>query len=128
MDKLKSYLSIIFFAFLGGLSRYYIGITCHDDGVIIANLTGCFLLSFLTYYVIERDILASWLNAGIGTGFIGSYTSFSSFTVTFVKLINSHQWFNAIIYFGISTVGGFLCVFLGYVLANKIAKKERGEF
>ena len=120
MEKLKNYLSVAFFAFFGGLGRYYLGVLWQSTGTIVANLLGCFLLSFLTYYVIELNILSGWLNVGLGTGFIGAFTTFSSFTVDFMKLIHAHLMIHAVVYLIISIFGGFLCVFLGYVLANKL--------
>ncbi|WP_407455510.1 fluoride efflux transporter FluC [Ligilactobacillus aviarius] len=128
MKKLKNYLSVAFFAFLGGISRYYLGKIWQSNGTIVANLVGCFLLAFLTYYVIERDLLAGWLNVGLGTGFIGAFTTFSSFTIDFMKLINAHQLVHAMIYLSISILGGFLCVVLGYILDSRVVKEEKGEF
>lgn len=128
MKKLKNYLSVAFFAFLGGISKYYLGKIWQSNGTIVANLVGCFLLAFLTYYVIERDLLAGWLNVGLGTGFIGAFTTFSSFTIDFMKLINAHQLVHAMIYLSISILGGFLCVVLGYILASRFVKEEKGEF
>ena len=57
----------------------------YSNGTLIANLTGCFLLSLLTYYIIEKEFLSNWINVGLGTGFIGAYTTFSSFTMDFVN-------------------------------------------
>lgn len=127
-DKVKNYLSVAFFAFFGGISRYYLGKIWQSSGTIVANLTGCFLLAFLTYYVIERDLLAGWLNVGLGTGFIGAFTTFSSFTVDFMKLVNTHHLIHALVYLSISILGGLLCVTLGYILASQLVKKEKGEF
>ena len=127
-DKIKNYLSVAFFAFFGGISRYYLGKIWQSSGTIVANLAGCFLLAFLTYYVIERDLLAGWLNVGLGTGFIGAFTTFSSFTVDFMKLVNAHHLIHAMFYLSISILGGFLCVILGYILASRLVKKEKGEF
>ena len=127
-DKVKNYLSVAFFAFFGGISRYYLGKIWQSSGTIVANLVGCFLLAFLTYYVIERDLLAGWLNVGLGTGFIGAFTTFSSFTVDFMKLVNVHHLIHAMVYLSISILGGFLCVTLGYILASRLVKKEKGEF
>lgn len=127
-DKAKNYLSVAFFAFFGGISRYFLGKVWQSNGTIIANLLGCFLLAFLTYYVIERDLLAGWLNVGLGTGFIGAFTTFSSFTVDFMKLINAHHVVHALLYLSISMVGGFICVTLGYILASKLVKRAKGEF
>lgn len=127
MEKLKNYLSVAFFAFFGGLGRYHLGVLWQSTGTIVANLLGCFLLSFLTYYVIELNILSGWLNVGLGTGFIGAFTTFSSFTVDFMKLIHAHLMIHAAVYLIISIFGGFLCVFLGYVLANKLVELRKEE-
>lgn len=80
--KFKDLLSIFFFGSLGSLSRY--GLTLLFPGkqtTLLINIIGCFLLSFLTYYVIEHNLLSGWMNAGIGTGFIGAFTTFSSFCI-----------------------------------------------
>ena len=127
-DKTKNYLSVAFFAFFGGISRYYLGKIWQSNGTIVANLIGCFLLAFLTYYVIESDLLASWLNVGLGTGFIGAFTTFSSFTVDFMKLIMANHYLHALLYLFISRIGGFLCVLCAYLLASKIISKKKDEF
>lgn len=127
-ESVKNYLSVAFFAFLGGLSRYYLGTIWQSGGTLVANLVGCFLLSFLTYYIIERDLLAGWINVGLGTGFIGSFTTFSSFTVDFVKMIHSGALIHALGYLSVSIIGGFGCVILGYVLTLKLVKLKKGEF
>lgn len=125
MEKLKNYISVAFFAFFGGLGRYYLGVAWQSTGTIVANLLGCFLLSFLTYYVIQLCLLPNWINIGLGTGFIGAFTTFSSFTVDFMNLIHSHLIVHAFIYLLISIVGGFICVLLGYILANKLVKLRK---
>lgn len=56
--KLKNIISVAGFAFIGGVLRYLLTIVTPGMGVLIANWLGCLLLSFLTYYVIERDLLA----------------------------------------------------------------------
>lgn len=127
-ESVKNYLSVAFFAFFGGISRYYLGKMWQSEGTLVANLIGCFLLSFLTYYIIECDLLAEWLNVGLGTGLIGSFTTFSSFTVDFVKMIHNGAMIHALGYLSISIIGGFGCVILGYVLALKLVKRKKGEF
>lgn len=127
-ESIKNYLSVAFFAFLGGISRYYLGIIWQSNGTLVANLVGCFLLSFLTYYIIERDWLAGWLNVGLGTGFIGSFTTFSSFTIDFVKMIHNDALIHALGYLSVSIIGGLGCVILGYVLALRLMKVKKGEF
>lgn len=122
--KIKNLISIAIFAFLGGCSRQLLSQWFSTTGIVIANLLGCFLLALLTYSVIERGILSDWLTTGLGTGFIGAFTTFSTFAVTIVKL--AHQEFNtALIYFIISAGGGLVMALLGFTMARNLGRRPR---
>lgn len=119
--KLKNIISVAVFGFAGGCFRYLLSMAFDAQGVLIANLLGCFLLAFLTYYVIERDLLAGWLNAGLGTGLIGAFTTFSSFTTTTINL-SQHSLFGAAIYLLLSMAGGLVMAGLGMLLARHLGR------
>lgn len=119
--KFRNIAAIAVFAFVGGLLRYLLSISLSEWGILVANLVGCFILSFLTYYVIERDLLAGWLNLGLGTGLIGAFTTFSSFATSVVKLSRSSLLIGGG-YFLVSLLGGFLAALLGYLLAQLLVK------
>lgn len=119
--KLKNVVSVAAFGFAGGYFRYLLSMAFDARGVLIANLLGCFLLAFLTYYVIERDLLAGWLNAGLGTGLIGAFTTFSSFTTTTIKL-GQHSLLGAGVYLLLSMVGGLVMAGLGMLLARRLGR------
>lgn len=118
--KLKNALSVAAFAFLGGAGRDIFSQCFSSAGILFANLLGCFLLAFLTYYVIERDLLAGWLDAGLGTGLIGAFTTFSSFATATVKL-GQGSVLVAGAYFLASALGGLVMAWLGFVLAKRLA-------
>lgn len=122
--KLTNLISVIVFAFLGGCGRFLLSSWLSTDWIIIANLLGCFLLSLLTYYVIERGIFTDWLTAGLGTGFIGAFTTFSTFATTTIKLAQQ-QWDGAVAYFLISAIGGFLMALLGFTLAKNLGRAAK---
>ena len=121
--KTKNILSVAGFAFVGGILRYFLTIVTPGMGILLANWLGCFLLSFLTYYVIERDLLAGWLNLGLGTGLIGAFTTFSSFTTTTIQLGQQDGRF-AIVYGLASLIGGLVLALTGYWLAKRIVEME----
>lgn len=121
--KIKDLISVAVFAFVGGILRYLLSNNLNEWGILIANLIGCFVLSFLTYYVIERDLLAGWLNLGLGTGLIGAFTTFSSFTTSVLSL-GKNGFLIASGYFLVSILGGFFAAFVGYLLARLLVRGE----
>ncbi|WP_251546583.1 fluoride efflux transporter FluC [Limosilactobacillus caecicola] len=122
--KLRNLIGVAIFGFCGGICRYLLSKWFNNSGIILANLLGCFLLAFLTYYVIERGLFAEWITVGIGTGFIGAFTTFSTFASTTAKLA-TQQFSSAITYFVISAGGGLLMASLGFWLARQIGRRNR---
>ena len=124
--NIKTIMSVAIGGFLGGITRYELSILLGDDGILYANLIGSFLLAFITYYFIERGLLAAWLNAGMGTGFIGAFTTFSSLATTIVKL-ESQGVIVSICYFLVSSLGGLTLALLGFMLARKYGGPRQND-
>ena len=124
--NIKTIMSVSIGVFLGGITRYELSVLLGGDGILYANLIGSFLLAFITYYFIERGLLAAWLNAGIGTGFIGAFTTFSSLATTIVKL-ESQGIIASIGYFLVSSLGGLALALLGFMLARKYGGSRQDD-
>ena len=124
--NIKTIMSVAIGGFLGGITRYELSVLLGGDGILYANLIGSFLLAFITYYFIERGLLAAWLNAGIGTGFIGAFTTFSSLATTIVKL-ESQVIIASIGYFLVSSLGGLALALLGFMLARKYGGPRQND-
>lgn len=113
-----NYLIVGFFAFLGGNARYLIGlwlpkIGAFPIGTLVANLIGCFLFSWLVKQIMaDRDVNGR-LILGVGTGFMGALTTFSSFAADSVGLMTGGHYALAFLYLFLSVAGGLLMVFLG---------------
>lgn len=122
----KTTISVFIGGFIGGVVRYWLGQFFTVNGVLIANLTGCFLLAFLTYYVLEKGRLSSWLNAGIGTGFVGAFTTFSSLMTATAKL-GQDDLLAAFTYLMVSAVGGLMMAGLGFLCGNYCGKKGQND-
>ncbi len=122
---LKNISSVYFFGALGGSCRYYLGLKFPGiSTTLLINLVGCFALSFLTYYVIEQGLLSGWLNLGLGTGFIGAFTTFSSFCNDFDQSLIDRHFVSGSLYLVISIIGGYLMALTAFNLAKKLAKRK----
>lgn len=122
--RVKDTLSVAFFAFFGGICRYLMGLWMSSTGTLIVNILGSFLLALLTYYATERQDFSEWLTVGLGTGFIGAFTTFSSFTTDFWKLYHQSAM-HAFCYLGGSIIGAFFAVCIGMVCGIGLAKRQR---
>jgi CrcB protein len=108
---------------LGGLTRYLLGGLLARAGTgfpwetLLINATGSFALGFLFTLFVEVAATPVWLRAGLLIGFLGSYTTFSTFALESSRLIYAFALANLL---G-SLVAGLAAVYAGIVLARTIA-------
>lgn len=84
------------------------------------NLLGSFLMGFLFIETLERLPTAPELRTGILTGFLGGFTTFSTFSMESVLLVEQGYVLRALLYMVLSTVLGFLAAFGGAYLARNL--------
>lgn len=82
-----------------------------------ANLLGCFLIGVL---YLPASKLNTWMAPFLITGFLGGFTTFSSFGLETVHLLRADKLSLAFTYVGVSTIGGLICVVLGYGMSKLI--------
>lgn len=103
----------------GAILRYVLGMIIFPEAVfpfatLSLNLIGSFLLAWLTSRVFENCSLVNELKIVIGSGLIGSFTTFSALSVECVQLLEEGRWSLAFIYIVISVFGGLLMSSLGF--------------
>ncbi|TQR08444.1 fluoride efflux transporter CrcB [Psychrobacillus soli] len=101
---------------LGAISRYLVGILFFSNSLfpfatLLVNLVGCYALTFLTSRFFS---LSSQLKTVIGTGFLGSFTTFSALSVETVELFEQGKMLLAFLYIVVSIVGGIFMSNLGW--------------
>ncbi|MFC0418352.1 fluoride efflux transporter CrcB [Cytobacillus solani] len=85
-------------------------------GTLTVNLMGSFLLGYLLGAA-EDDKLTLLL----GTGFMGAFTTFSTFNLEAVKLLEGREKTSGLFYIAVTYAGGITLAFLGMLL-GKIGK------
>ncbi|WP_160725972.1 fluoride efflux transporter CrcB [Bacillus sp. USDA818B3_A] len=119
---------------IGALLRYFLGVYFgqrwfHDFplATFITNIIGCFLLGWFTNLLPRFKFLQPQFITAVNTGLIGSFTTFSTFSVETVQLIIAAKWGTAILYVLLSLWGGLLFAWLGYRSGLKEVFINRGE-
>ena len=87
-------------------------------GTVAVNLVGCFLIGFLFYALNERFVVHTAVRSAVFIGFLGGFTTFSSFGIQTFTLLENRQTMLAGVNILVSNVGGLLCVWLGHLLSR----------
>ncbi|MCZ6678880.1 MAG: fluoride efflux transporter CrcB [Candidatus Poribacteria bacterium] len=111
---------------LGANARYWLGGWVTERlgdtfpyGTFVANITGSFVLGLFITLITERYIVSNPnLRLLIAIGFVGSYTTFSTFEYETFALAESGSYFRALLNAGLSLIAGFVAVWLGARLAR----------
>ncbi len=87
-------------------------------GTLAVNLFGCLLIGLLSGLFLTRTELPLELRVGLITGVLGGFTTFSSFSLEILKLMESGRLFEAAGYLLCSVLGGLLAAWCGLLLAR----------
>lgn len=86
-------------------------------GTAIANLLGALMIGLLLR-ILNGSTDPIFMKAFWIVGFCGGFTTFSTFGVDLIDLINAGSWWKASCYAGINFIGTVLFIFLGYRIGN----------
>lgn len=124
---MQNILAITLGGALGALSRYGLGLWISakwNQGfplhTFIINISGAFLLGFLNIIFLERLTLGPIWRLGIGVGFLGAYTTFSTFGYEVFMLLEEGSYWTAGLYTTLSILVGFTGVALGIGFARSL--------
>jgi fluoride exporter len=84
------------------------------------NVGGSFLMGFLFIETLERLTISPELRTGILTGFLGGYTTFSTFEMETLLLVEQGDALKAILYVALSVMLGFVAAFFGAYIARNL--------
>lgn len=109
----------------GALSRYYLTVLFSQwfgisfpFGTFFINLSGALLMGFFARLAIEQAIGSPEMQLLITTGFLGSYTTFSTYALDTSVLMRGRDRAKALFYWAGSVVLGSICLESGIALAK----------
>ncbi|MBW4614518.1 MAG: fluoride efflux transporter CrcB [Desmonostoc vinosum HA7617-LM4] len=120
-------LAISLGAIPGALSRYYLTLffgrwfgIAFPYGTLFINLTGAFVMGFFATLISRLSVDPS-LYLLVVVGFLGSYTTFSTYTLDTSNLLRTKHYKAALLYWFGSPILGFISVEIGIFLANMVS-------
>jgi CrcB protein len=113
--------------FAGAIARYVVDGVVADRtgggfpwGTLVINVSGSFLLGFLFALTAERAILPAEIRGPLMIGFLGAYTTFSTWMLESWGLIESGSYLPALANLGGSVVVGLVAVAAGLLIGRAI--------
>ena len=112
---------------MGTLARYWLSGWADERwgasfpvGALIVNLLGCLAVGFLFQATEEKYLIDPVLRSAILVGFLGGFTTFSSFGIQTFSLLREGEIFLAGLNVVVSNVGGLILVWAGYAVSRSL--------
>lgn len=122
---MEKYIWISLGAVLGANARYAVGVWAADRwgtsfpfGTLIINLSGSLLLGFFLVFATERALVDPRYRQLIAVGFLGAYTTFSTYTYESVNLMLEGSWGSGLFNLLGSSALGAAAAWLGMIAAR----------
>ena len=120
-------------ASLGANARYLVGMlvaaqmgTEFPWGTLIINVTGSLVIGFFLTLISEQLTVNPLWRLFFATGFLGGYTTFSTFSFECIDLLREGAVLEAAAYVAASVVGGIAAAFIGIVAGRWVLTMEIG--
>ena len=121
---MNEYIAVALGGALGCLSRYMvqqISLPGADRTLptIAVNVIGCLLIGFIATFI---DTHGGWrvVRLMLVTGFLGGFTTFSTFALDAVSLARAGEIARSLGYVAVSIIGGFAAFIIGQYSAEKL--------
>jgi CrcB protein len=123
----RSILLVAFGGACGALGRYGLAVFMQrlagsrfPLGTLTANLLGCLLIGLIFALSVERGVIAEGARLAVMVGFLGSFTTFSSYALESVNLVRGGDPGLALANLALNNGVGLLFVLAGYWLGRAL--------
>jgi CrcB protein len=110
---------------VGTLARYWLGGVVQrlcgagfPWGTVVINITGCLLFGLIWTLAEDRLLISPQTRVVALTGFMGAFTTFSTFAFETAQLLSGAEWLRALGNVALQNVVGVVAVMLGFALGR----------
>ena len=121
------YVAIAVGGSLGAVSRYWMSTSTYQwlgfgfpYGTLAVNLLGSLTMGFLAELLVDRFHVSDEIRIGLLAGFLGSFTTFSTFAIDVLQLGTSQSAVKAIFYILLSVLLCILGAWAGLLAAKQL--------
>jgi protein CrcB len=132
LSSRRRLLAVFCGGFLGATARYLLSMAITSwlgknwpYDILIINLSGTLILALVTTLAEATFLIGPTRRLIINVGFLGAYTTFSSFALGDILLFSKGDWQFALMYVIVSILGGVLVVMLGDILGQTCIRLAR---
>lgn len=127
-EQVEKYFVVGIGGFMGSMARFWLASfvgqrmgTRFPYGTFLINATGSFLIGFVMTLLTEKTHLSPNWRYFIPIGFIGGYTTFSTFEYETLRAVQDGQFTIGILNVVLSVLVGFLLVWTGAMVGKAVA-------
>lgn len=91
-----------------------------NSATVVANVLGSLVIGAAYVFIVEKAVLPEIYRHLVMVGFLGAFTTFSTFSLEAFGLMQNGQWGGAMIYVLTSVVLSLVAVTAGYLLAQSL--------
>jgi CrcB protein len=119
--------------FLGAISRYFISKQTSElfgsfpTGTLLVNVTGSFMLGFLLYSAMNSRMISPEFRLLVGVGFIGAYTTMSTFAYESFRLVELKDYLYAGLNIALNIILCLIAIYLGKVASGLVTSLIKGN-
>jgi len=124
---MSKWIQLIIGGTVGTIARYALGGFVYGVfgaafpyGTLVVNLSGCFLIGFLSTMAEEKFLMGSNVRVLLMIGFCGAFTTFSTLILETNNLMKDGEMLRAFMNLFISVVAGLILFRIGAVIAEVI--------